>query len=304
MQAPTKAWKDVRELRERRIAQVYTRSNQSVRTTALGSLLKGLGMTIWGLIAFGLLAIFVFVGYQAALKSRSPSTSVADTHNANRQLDGSPAFTQSNSDTVQQATPEPQSASKSISSDAARTLFRDAAEQHQFGATVEYGKQLVDSGSASPDDLVIIAHAFYSIGDCANALTWVDRANEALQATGSDPDESLHRMKLRCGSNNRDKNPPQLDAHATKNQSGNPDVRLGELYYGFGDYQHAIFAIQRGLEKGGVMHLDDAYVYLGLSQLAVKNIAEACKAFYKLQDVPNINPRILKLWELFADTRC
>jgi tetratricopeptide (TPR) repeat protein len=270
----------------------------------LGSLLKALGVTIWGLIAFGLLAIFVFVGYQAALKFRSPSTSIADTHNRNGQLDGSPAFTQSNSNTVKQTTPEPQPASKSISSDATRTLFRNAAEQHQYGTTVEYGKQLVDSGSASPDDLLIIAHAFYSIRDCANALTWVDRANEALQATGSEPDESLHRIKLRCGSDNHDKNPPQLDKYATKSKFGDPDVKLGELYYGFGDYQHAIFAIQRGLEKGGVTHLDDAYVYLGLSQLAVKNIAEACKAFYKLEDVPNISPRVLKLWELFADTRC
>jgi tetratricopeptide (TPR) repeat protein len=270
----------------------------------LGSLLKALGVTIWGLIAFGLLAIFVFVGYQAALKFRSPSTSVADTHNRNSQLDGSPAFIQSNSDTVKQTIPEPQSASKSISSDATRTLFRDAAEQHQYGATVEYGKQLVDSGSAGPDDLLIIAHAFYSLKDCANALIWVDRTSEALQATGREPDESLHRMKLRCGSDNHDKDPPQLDIHATKSKFGDPDVKLGELYYGFGDYQHAILAIQRGLEKGGVTHLDDAYVYLGLSQLAVKNIAEACKAFYKLEDVPNISPRILKLWELFADTRC
>jgi hypothetical protein len=32
----------------------------------MGSLLKALGLTIWGLIAVGLLAIFIFVGYQAA----------------------------------------------------------------------------------------------------------------------------------------------------------------------------------------------------------------------------------------------
>ena len=270
----------------------------------MGSLLKALGVTIWALIAFGLLAIFVFVGYQAALKFRSPNTPVADTHSTNGPLDGGSAFTRSNSDTVEQTTPEPQSASKSISSDATRMLFREAAEQHQYGTTVEYGKQLVDGGSATPDDLLIIAHAFYSIRDCANAMTWVDRANEALEGTGREPDESLHRIKLRCGSDKHDKNPPQLDAHATKSESGDRDVRLGELYYGFGDYSHAIFAIQRGLEKGGVTRLDDAYVYLGLSQLALKNIAEACKAFDRLEDVPNISPRILELWELFADTRC
>jgi hypothetical protein len=57
------------------------------------------------------------------------------------------------------------------------------------------------------------------------------------------------------------------------------------------------------LEKGQITHLDDAYVYLGLSQQAVKNVAEARKAFDKLKEVPNISPRILRLWELYAETR-
>ena len=85
-------------------------------------------------------------------------------------------------------------------------------------------------------------------------------------------------------------------------KSGQAYVKLGELYFGFGDYVHAIAAIQRGLEKGQVTHLDDAYVYLGRSQVAVRNIIEARKAFAKLKDVPNISPRVLFLWELYADT--
>jgi hypothetical protein len=32
----------------------------------MGSMLKALGLTIWGLIAFGLLVVFIFVGYEAA----------------------------------------------------------------------------------------------------------------------------------------------------------------------------------------------------------------------------------------------
>jgi hypothetical protein len=41
----------------------------------MGSMLKALGLTIWGLIAFGLLVLFIFVGYLAALKYRAPSVS-------------------------------------------------------------------------------------------------------------------------------------------------------------------------------------------------------------------------------------
>jgi tetratricopeptide (TPR) repeat protein len=94
----------------------------------------------------------------------------------------------------------------------------------------------------------------------------------------------------------------QLDAEATKNPAGELDVKLGEVYYGSGDYQNAVTAITRGLGKQQIKHLDEAYVYLGRSQAQLKNTAEAKKAFGGLKSVPNISPRVLKLWELYADT--
>jgi len=94
----------------------------------------------------------------------------------------------------------------------------------------------------------------------------------------------------------------QLDAEATKNAAGELDVKLGEVYYGFGDYQNAITSITRGLQKGQIKHLDEAYVYLGRSQAALKNTADAKRAFGGLKTVQNISPRVLKLWELYADT--
>jgi outer membrane protein assembly factor BamD (BamD/ComL family) len=94
----------------------------------------------------------------------------------------------------------------------------------------------------------------------------------------------------------------QLDAEATKNPAGELDVKLGEVYYGVGDYQNAVTAINRGLQKQQIKHLDEAYVYLGRAQVALKNAAEAKKAFVGLKSVPNISPRVLRLWELYADT--
>jgi hypothetical protein len=94
----------------------------------------------------------------------------------------------------------------------------------------------------------------------------------------------------------------QLDAEAKKNPAGELDVKLGEVYYGLGDYPNAVTAINRGLQKGQVKHLDEGYVYLGRSQAALKNTADAKKAFAGLKQVPNISPRVLKLWELYADT--
>ena len=94
---------------------------------------------------------------------------------------------------------------------------------------------------------------------------------------------------------------PQLDAEAQKNPAGQLDVKLGEVYFGAGDYQNAATAISRGIGKGQVKQLDEAYVYLGRAQVGLKNTAEAKKAFEKLKSVPNESARVLKLWELYSD---
>jgi len=94
---------------------------------------------------------------------------------------------------------------------------------------------------------------------------------------------------------------PQLDAEAQKNAAGQLDVKLGEVYFGAGDYQNAATAISRGIGKGQVKQMDEAYVYLGRSQAALKNYPEAKKAFSQLKTVPNISQRVLKLWDLYSD---
>jgi tetratricopeptide (TPR) repeat protein len=93
----------------------------------------------------------------------------------------------------------------------------------------------------------------------------------------------------------------QLDAEAGKNPAGDFDVKLGEVYYGFGDYQNSASAINKGLEKQQVTHLDEAYAYLGRAQVQLKNTPEAEKAFAALKTIPNISPRVLKLYELYAE---
>ena len=109
----------------------------------------------------------------------------------------------------------------------------------------------------------------------------------------------LNAMKTRADADK--KGLPALDAEAAKNPAGQLDVKLGEVYYGAGDYQGASTAITRGLGKGQIKQQDEAYVYLGRAQAALKNYPEAKKAFVGLKNVPNISPRVLKLWELYAD---
>jgi hypothetical protein len=109
----------------------------------------------------------------------------------------------------------------------------------------------------------------------------------------------LNSMKTRADADK--KGLPALDAEASKNPAGQLDVKLGEVYFGAGDYQGAVTAITRGIGKGQIKQMDEAYVYLGRAQAQLKNIADAKKAFIGLKSVPNVSPRVLKLWELYGD---
>jgi outer membrane protein assembly factor BamD (BamD/ComL family) len=298
--------------------------------------------------------------------------------------------------------------------DAAKTtrmLYRLSAGNQQYAKAAEYGKQVAESGAATPDDLAILSQIYFLQKDCKSSGAWADKAIAAFRKAGEAPKENLYQFKLQCASDAGDtpgmaatlvdlirltnktnywntllrierqeerddhntlmlyrvmydtnsmtagsdyiemaqllgdsalpaeaqtvlekamssglindqqkerttrllnsfksraeadkKGLPQLDAEAKKNPAGELDVKLGEVYYGFGDYQNAVTAINRGLQKGQVKHQDEAYVYLGRSQVALKNIADAKKAFAGLKTAPNISPRVLKVWELYADT--
>jgi Tetratricopeptide repeat len=291
-----------------------------------------------------------------------------------------------------------------------RLLFQLAATNKSDAKAIEYGKQAADAGSATDDDLMIMAQLYYQQKDCKNSAVWGDKAIAAFKKAGQPPKEVLYQIKLQCASDANDTNGmkaglydlirltnktsywnnlirlerqderddhntlmiyrlmydtnamnadtdyiemaqllgdaglpgeaqmvlekamssgalkdehkerttrllaalktradadkkglPQLDAEAQKSAAGQLDVKLGEVYFGAGDYQNAATAISRGIGKGQIKQMDEAYVYLGRAQVALKNPTEAKKAFEKLKTVPNESPRVLKLWELYSD---
>ncbi len=292
-----------------------------------------------------------------------------------------------------------------------RMLFRLSAGNQQYAKAIEYGKQVVDSGAASTEDLGILSQIYYLQKDCKNSAAWADKAIAAARKAGDAPKENLYQFKLQCASDAGDnaamiptlydlirltnktqywntllrierqderddhnllmiyrvmydtssmtagsdyiemaqllgdaalpgeaqavlekaiagglikdeqkerttrllnsfkaradtdkKGQPQFETEASKNPAGELDIKLGEVYFGFADYQNAVTAINRGIQKGQLKHPDEAYVYLGRSQTALKNTAEAKKAFAGLKTLPNLSPRVGKLWDLYADT--
>jgi hypothetical protein len=281
----------------------------------------------------------------------------------------------------------------------------------QYQKLIDYGKQIVDAGSAKVDDYLIIAQSYYLLKDCKNSTVWADKGIAAAHKAGETPKENIYLFKLQCASDAGDtpgmtpvlvdlirltnkttywnsllrierqderedhntlmlyrvmfntnamtegsdfiemsqllgdaalpgeafavldkamsggmikpeqkerttrllnslksradtdrKGLPQEETEAGKSASGELGVKLGEVEYGFGDYQKTVDAITAALQKGQIKHQDEAYVYLGLAQMQLKNNAEAKKAFANLKNVPNISPRVLKVFELYAAT--
>ena len=292
-----------------------------------------------------------------------------------------------------------------------RLLFRVASQNLQYAKAIEYGEQVAESATVTPDDLNIMAQLHYLQKDCENTVAWADKALGASKKAGAAPKENTYQFKLQCASDAGDmggmegplvdlikltnktqywntllrlerqderddhnllmiyrimyntnsmtadtdyietaqllgdsglpgeaasllrtaaasraieeehkervarlldalqaraqadqKGLPQQAAESNNSAAGELDVKLGEIYYGFEDYQKSVEAITRGLRKGLVTHQDEAYVYLGLAQLKLKNIPGAQRAFASLKNVPNVSPRTLKLWGLYADT--
>jgi tetratricopeptide (TPR) repeat protein len=291
-----------------------------------------------------------------------------------------------------------------------KLLFRVAAQNQQYAKAIEYGKQVSDSPSVTPDDLNVMGQLYYLQKDCKNAVRWADKALAASKQAGEAPKENTYQFKLQCASDAGDtagmegplvdlikltnrttywntllrlerqderdnhnllmiyrimyntnamnadtdyiemaqllgdaalpgeaaavlskamstgvikdeheeratrlldalqaraesdrQSLSQQEVEASGSSVGDLDVKLGEVYYGFEYYQNSVEAITRGLRKG-LTHQDDAYVYLGLAQLKLKNFAGALRAFASLKNVAQVSPRTLRLWGLYADT--
>jgi tetratricopeptide (TPR) repeat protein len=73
---------------------------------------------------------------------------------------------------------------------------------------------------------------------------------------------------------------PQLSKEAEKASNGQADVALGQAYLSYGEYDQAITALQRGIQKKqGVTDLDEAQISLGLAYLRKGDQEQARQAF-------------------------
>ena len=93
---------------------------------------------------------------------------------------------------------------------------------------------------------------------------------------------------------------PQLAQEAAKQTNGEVDVKLGESYYSYGQYDMAIAAIQKGLEKGGLKDMADAQTTLGIVLLAAGKKDEATQAFDKAAMAQTPSAAVAHVWSIYS----
>jgi tetratricopeptide (TPR) repeat protein len=92
---------------------------------------------------------------------------------------------------------------------------------------------------------------------------------------------------------------PKLEQEARASKTGDADVGLGMAYMSYGQYDKAIEALQRGLQKGAGKRTDEANIMLGRAYLKLKQKDAARKAFKAVPDDSKL-ARVAELYDLHA----
>jgi tetratricopeptide (TPR) repeat protein len=274
------------------------------------ALLNSLGLTIWSSIAIVLAVGLALVGYRVSMNLKeAPQTAALAVSVASPP----PASLLSVTPSLEKVTPlmrgqkfsrviEPQMRAAQAALQAGR--WQDVLDNAQT-AERKQGITVFDTKTINH----FKAYAHLQLHEPSAALTDFERVLATGAATPEETaliSKTVSALQARVESEKNilplpeDVAPAPESAAPSTTVQAPPQVALSNESRE--DYQQAVDAITRGLRKGSIAHLDEAYVYLGLAEQKLGNIAEARRAFAQLKSVPNISPRILKVWTLYADT--
>ncbi len=140
---------------------------------------------------------------------------------------------------------------------------------------VEYADQALDAG-APAEALKVIEIA--TAKGAFKIIAQTDRNGKLMAAAKQQAADDKKQL-------------PQLDKEARAGKNGEADVKVGLAYLGFGDYDKAVEAIERGLTPdrvAKVKRVDDAQMMLGIAYRKLGKTDEAKKAFTAAQADPRM----------------
>jgi Tfp pilus assembly protein PilF len=87
------------------------------------------------------------------------------------------------------------------------------------------------------------------------------------------------------------------DKEAAGRKNGEVDARIALAFLGYGDFERAVMAYERGLAKGNVRNPEEARLNLGIAQLKAGNKEGAAATFAAVKGDETLQ-RIARLWSL------
>ncbi len=63
---------------------------------------------------------------------------------------------------------------------------------------------MVDAGTATTENLLIISQSYYQLKDCKDAVSWADKGIASARKAGETPKENFYLFKLQCASDSQD----------------------------------------------------------------------------------------------------
>jgi tetratricopeptide (TPR) repeat protein len=177
---------------------------------------------------------------------------------------------------------------------------QDERDDHN---TLMIYRVMFDTHSMNADtDYIEMAQLLGDAGLAGEARVVLEKAMSSGVVKDEHKERTLRLLNALSARADADLNGLQsLDAAATQSPAGQLDMRLGAVYFAADDYQDAATALSRGIRKGQLRQPDEAYISLGRTLTADNDSAGAKQAFAKLKSLPNLSPRVLKLWNLYAD---
>lgn len=151
-----------------------------------------------------------------------------------------------------------------------------------------------------PDDVVELAQYTFEAGIPGETVKVLKRGFERNLLGGKD--EQRWRQLLADAekqAQSDQKSLPTLEKEAMAAKTGDADAVLGIAYLSYDQYDKAVAALQRGLQKGGVKRTEEAQLMLGRALLKLNRGDDALKAFQSVAGSSRL-AEVANLWAIYA----
>lgn len=157
------------------------------------------------------------------------------------------------------------------------------------------------TGSLRDTEYVEMAQLAMALGFPGDAKNVLEKGfSSKILGTGASKDRENRLLTLaQTNSANDQKGLPAFEKEASASSNGEADLKLGEAYASYGEFDKAVEAMKRGIKKGGLKANDEAHLQLGVALVGAKKNSEAVSEFKQVPADSKLSD-VARLWIIYA----